>query len=373
MIIAIAIETAPGETRTSATPQTVGELVRMGHEVLVSAGAGQKSLIDDDQYRQSGATVTADEDELFRRAEVLLTVGPPPLEKAQLLDKGSVVIGMLNPSDPQGVLESLAAHGLTCFAMEAVPRIARAQSMDALSSQANIAGYASALVAVENLKKLVPLMMTAGGTIHPAGALVIGAGVAGLSAIATLKRLGALVKGIDTRPAAGEQVQSLGAKFVSMEVDQHQAQSQEGYARDLGEEFYKRQQEIIAPHLDKCDILICTAQIPNRRAPVLVTEEMLGRMNPGAVVVDLAATTGGNCSVTVPDEVRMVGTIKVLGPTNLPARLPVHASAMYARNVLAFLKELIGDGEVKMDPDNEIIQQMLVARDGKTIRKESDE
>lgn len=369
MKIAIAAEASAGETRVAATPETVRALAGLGHEVTVQAQAGLRSLIDDEQYRQAGAHVEHDEGDVVRQSQVLLAVGPPSLERVCLIGSPAVIVGMLEGARPGGLLQAYGAEGMTCFAMERVPRIARAQSMDALSSQAMVAGYRAAVAAAGSLKKLLPLMMTAAGTIHPAVAVVIGAGVAGLSAIAALRRMGAVVKAVDVRPAVAQQAASLGAKFVSIDVGE-QTQTAQGYARDLGEDFYLRQQEIIAPHLDKCDVLICTAQVPGRRAPLLVTGEMLRRMNPGGVVIDMAAPAGGNCQATRLGETVDVGHVTVLGPHNLATELPVHASAMYSRNLLAFLKELLRDGKADVDLGNEIIRGMLVVQAGRLVETE---
>lgn len=370
MKIGIVKESAGGETRVAAIPAAVKDYIRLGIEVCVEAGAGEGSGIADNLYQQAGATVAPTAKEILAQADIILKVLPPAIRPDDLdeiasMKRGAILICMIDPSAHTERLEKLATAGVSSFAMELVPRISRAQSMDVLSSMSTIAGYKAVLLAADHLGKLMPMLMTAAGTIQPANCLVIGAGVAGLQAIATARRLGATVRAVDTRPPVKEQVESLGARFVHLEVAEHKAEGAGGYARDLGEAFYRDEQQVIAPHLKDCDIVITTALIPNRRAPILITADMARTMPAGAVIVDLAVNAGGNCSLTKPDEVVRDGPVTVLGPTNLPAMVPVHASQMYSRNLAAFLRELVKDGKVNLDLNNEVLKAMLVTHEGK--------
>lgn len=314
--------------------------------------------------------------QLLGQADLVLKVQPPSTsqdgrDEAAELKEGAAIISFLYPAKNEDLVRRLAERRISAIAMDTVPRITRAQSMDALSSQSTVAGYKAVLVAAHSLNRMMPLLMTAAGTIRPATVLVIGAGVAGLQAIATARRLGANVLGIDTRPAVAEQVQSLGAKFIALEVD-HSAEDAGGYATDLGEAFYKQEQEIIAPHAAKADIIITTAIIPGRPAPKLLPENTLESMKPGSVIVDLASVAGGNCSLTRPDErVESHGVI-VLGPTNLPAAAAVHASQMYARNVAALLEEYVDEeGAFVMDRENEVIAGTLITHEGRVVHEQT--
>lgn len=367
MKLAIVRESASGETRVAATPETVRDLVKLGLEVAVQASAGSRAGFDDQQYSQAGATIAPDAASALAGAHIVLRVAPPgELDELHMLDEDCVLAGMLAPQANRPFVERLAQRRVTAFTLERMPRITRAQPMDVLSSMSTIAGYKAVLVAANELGKMMPMMMTAAGTLRPASALVIGAGVAGLQAIATARKLGAVVTGVDVRPAAQEQVKSLGARFVPMEV-QHEAQTAGGYAADLGEDFYRQEQEILAPHVKGADIVIATALIPNRPAPKLITAQMVESMKHGSVIVDLAAVAGGNCSLTKPDQrVDHEGRI-VLGPTNLPATVPGHASTMFARNMLAFVRELVADGQVRLDMENPIIGETLLTRDGQSF------
>jgi NAD(P) transhydrogenase subunit alpha len=367
MKLAIVRESAPGETRVAATPETVRELVKLGLEVAVQAGAGRAAGFDDTQYEQAGAAIAADAAVALRGSAIVLRVAPPAdLSEADLLDENSVLAGMLAPAANDQFIQQLTQRRVTAFSLERMPRITRAQPMGVLSSMSTVAGYKAVLLAANELGKMLPMMMTAAGTLRPATALVIGAGVAGLQAIATARKLGAIVTGVDVRPAAQEQVKSLGARFVPMQVE-HETQTAGGYAADLGEDFYKQEQDILAPHVKGSDIVITTALIPNRPAPKLITAQMVESMKLGSVIVDLAASAGGNCSLTAPDErIDHHGKI-VLGPTNLPAAVPQHASVMFARNMLSFVKELLSDGQLNIDTDNPIIGQTLLTRDGQAF------
>jgi len=373
MKIGIPTETHPAETRVAAVPETIRKLTSMGLEPVVQAGAGEKAFCTDGEYEQAGARIAADAGAVFQAGQIILKVGPPSVEGADggevsRLASGTVLVALLAPARSGPLVRRLAEGGVTSFSLDMIPRITRAQSMDVLSSMSTLAGYKAALLAANELAKILPMMMTAAGTIRPATALVIGAGVAGLQAIATLKRLGAVVTGVDVRPAAAEQVESLGAKFVVLEAD-HSAQDAGGYATDLGEDFYRQEQEVLAPHVQRADMVITTALIPGRAAPILLTKEMVESMHPGSVIVDLAAAGGGNCSLTKADERVAHGGVAVLGPTNLPGRLPIHASVMFSRNAATFLGEIVSDGEVRVDRDNEVVGGTLITHDGEVVHE----
>ena len=375
MKIGVLREVLSGETRVAAIPETVKEYVKAGLEVLIEAGAGEKAFIPDGEYEAAGAKVVADVSALLGEADVVLKVAAPTTDAAAgrnelaMLKGGQILVAMLAPTASADLVRKLADANVTSFALEMIPRITRAQSMDVLSSMATIAGYKAVLLAADTMAKLCPMMMTAAGTIRPANALVIGAGVAGLQAIATAKRLGAVVTAIDVRPAVKEQVESLGARFIPMEV-QHAAEDAGGYAKDLGEAFYRGEQEIIAPFARNADMLITTALIPGRAAPVLITEKMVEAMKPGSVIVDLAASAGGNCALSRPGETVEHKGVRILGPVNLPAAMPVHASQMFARNVAAFIKEFINDeGQIALDVENEVVKGSLITHQGRIVHE----
>jgi NAD(P) transhydrogenase subunit alpha len=372
MKIAVAREIAPGETRVAAVPETVKGYVRQDIEVLVEAGAGASAHISDDAYRQAGASVIDDVAELLGQADLVLKVARPlsveGRDEPSMLRSGSALVAMLSPSTQGPLAQQLAEANVTSFALEMIPRITRAQSMDVLSSMSTLAGYKAVLAAANALGRLLPMMMTAAGTIRPASALVIGAGVAGLQAVATARRLGAVVKAVDTRPAVKEQVESLGAKFIPLEVD-HEAEDAGGYARDLGEDFYKQEQDVLAEHVAAAHMIITTALIPGRPAPKLITGEMVESMTPGSAIVDLAAVAGGNCSLTEAGQRVEHAGVTILGPENLPAEMPVHASWMFSRNVANFLGELIQEGQLNVDTENEVIKGTLVTHEGQVVHE----
>ena len=370
MIVGIPKETAPGETRVAAVPETVGRMVADALDVRVQTAAGASALLPDEAYVRAGAKIAANAGNVYSSADVILKVNAPSdaePDEVGLLRRGSVLICPLEPRTRPERLQKLAAAGVTAFALDSVPRISRAQSMDVLSSMASLAGYKAVLLAANELTSLMPMMMTAAGTIKPAHALVIGAGVAGLQAIATLRRLGAVISAADVRPAVEEEVASLGAKFVPMAVEHTEAQTAAGYAADLGEDFYRQEQDILRPHVERADVVISTALVPGRGAPVLITDDMVASMAPGAVVVDLAAPAGGNCTRTRPDERVEHEGVVILGPTNLPATMPADASLLFARNAARFCKELIADGKLAIDRDNEVIAAMLATHEGKVV------
>jgi len=370
MIVGIPKETLPGENRVASVPAAVAQLAKAGIQVRVEAGAGVAAGYPDEEYRAKGAEIAASRDEIFATADVIAQVNAyganPAAGKPDLamLRKGQVVIGFADPlGAPQRAAE-LAARGVTGFAMELIPRISRAQAMDALSSMANIAGYKAVILAAERLPKMFPLSMTAAGTIKPARVFVIGAGVAGLQAIATAKRLGAVVHAYDVRSAVKEQVQSVGARFVELELDAGDAEDAGGYAREQSEDFLRRQRALMGKVIRDSDVVITTAAIPGKKAPVLVTESMVESMAPGSVIVDLAAPRGGNCALTKGVET-VINGVTILGPTDLTSTVPYHASQMYANNVGKLLLHLTKDGALHIDMEDEITAGSMMCTDGK--------
>jgi NAD(P) transhydrogenase subunit alpha len=349
-------------------PLEVAALLKLGHEVVFEPGAGRAAGFDDEAYVERGAT-TAPRPDVFA-ADVVVCVRAPggagAVTDAELaeLRPGLVLVGLSDPLGNPTTAKQVADLGVTCFALELVPRITRAQAMDALSSQAGIAGYKSVLVAAERSDKIFPMMSTAAGTLRPTKVLVVGVGVAGLSAIATARRLGAVVQAYDVRPEAREQVESVGGKFVELALDTSSASGTGGYAAAMGEDFYRRQQELLAATVASNDIVITTAQVPGRRAPVIVTADMVRAMKPGSIVVDVAAAQGGNCELTRPDEAVRVEGVTVYGPTNLAATVPAHASALYAKNIGNFLRLVLGPQGLVLDLDDPIVTGSLVCRDG---------
>jgi len=365
MRIGVPRETVSGELRVALVPEVVQKLTAAGHVVVVESGAGEGALISDRQFVDAGATLASTSAEVFG-ADVVVKVAPPTVQEAALLGPSSALIGFLAPlSNVAGVI-ALAASGATGFAMEAVPRISRAQSMDALSSQANIAGYRAALIGAQELGRFFPMLMTAAGTIRPATVLVLGAGVAGLQAIATARRLGAVVQGFDVRHAVKEQVESLGAKFLEFDLG-GDLEGAGGYARELTAEQQARQQELMAEAIGKCDVVITTALVPGRRAPILVTEAAVKLMKRGSVVVDLAGEQGGNCELSVPGETVLRDGVKIAAPLNLPSTLSEQASSLYARNIEALLGLMVSDGELKLDFDDEVISGSCITRGGEIV------
>jgi NAD(P) transhydrogenase subunit alpha len=372
MRVAILRESFPGERRVALVPGMIPALKKVGMEVLVEAGAGEAAGYPDAQFAEKGATILTRRPELFD-ADVLLqvrTAAPFPLAGRAELEyyrPGQVVIGLCDPLGNPQTVQALAQRGITLFALELLPRITRAQSMDVLSSMAMVAGYRAVLLAATALPRMFPMAMTAAGTISPAKVFVVGAGVAGLQAIAISRRLGAVVSAYDVRPAVKEQVRSLGAKFVELPLDATAAEDRGGYAQAMGEEFYRRQRELMGRVVRESDVVITTAAVPGKRAPLLITAEMVSGMAPGSVIVDLAAERGGNCELTRPNETVVAHGVTILGPTNLPADVPYHASQMYAKNIATFLLNLAPKGELKLDLDDEILRETLVARDGSVV------
>lgn len=364
--IGVPRETAPGERRVAMTPRAMDLVAKSGVEFVVEKGAGEASGISDREYEEKGARVAASRAEVFAEAAVIVQVRVG-LDPSDPVGAGHTLIGFADPLSQPGQCAALGGRGITLFAMELMPRITRAQSMDALSSMATIAGYKAVIMAADRLPRMFPLLMTAAGTIAPARVFVLGAGVAGLQAIATARRLGAVVSAYDVRPAVKEQVESLGAKFIALDLTPSDAEDKGGYAKAMGEDFYRRQRELLTGVLRQHDVVITTAAVPGKKAPVLLTAEMVSGMPPGSVVVDLAAERGGNCELTRPGETVTAGGATILGPLNLPSEIPYHASQMYSRNVAAFLKHLVKDGELRVDLEDEITRETLVARGGAVV------
>jgi H+-translocating NAD(P) transhydrogenase subunit alpha len=365
-------ETFPGERRVAVTPRQCEALRKFGIEVLVESGAGAEAGYPDEAYASRGARLT-DRQTLFREAHLVAQVrclGANPeagRSDLSLLRPGQMLAGFGEPLTAVRECADLAASGVSFFAMELMPRITRAQSMDALSAMATIAGYRAVLLGASHLPKMFPLLMTAAGTLTPAKVFVLGAGVAGLQAIATARRLGAVVCAYDVRPAVKEQVESVGAKFVSLEVDAKGSEDKGGYAKAMDEAFYRRQRELMGAVVREQDVVIATAAVPGRKAPILITGDMLTGMAPGSVIVDLAAERGGNCELTRPGETVVHNGITLLGPLNVPSMVPQHASQMFASNIAAFVKLLVRDGTVTIDRDDEIIRETLVTHGGQVV------
>jgi H+-translocating NAD(P) transhydrogenase subunit alpha len=355
MKVGVPGETAPGERRVALVPEIVSRLSSTGFEVVIDQGAGQAAAFTDEAFREAGASLGDPWD-----AELVAKVRKPDASEIERLREGQALIGFLQPLTDAAGVEQLAARGVTAFAMESIPRITRAQPMDALSSQATVSGYKAVVLAADRLPKFLPMLMTAAGTVAPAKVLVIGAGVAGLQAIATARRLGAVVSGFDVRPVVKEQVESLGATFLELGVVGEETEA--GYARELSEEEQRRQQEELEARIGDFDVVITTALIPGRPAPQLIPRTAVESMRPGSVVVDLAAEAGGNCELTEPDEEVVHGGVTVLGPTNLPSTMPFHASQLYARNVSSLLQHLAPEGELELDFDDEITGGACVTR-----------
>ena len=363
MKIGVPVERFPGERRVALVPASIAPLKKAGFDVIIERGAGERAGFTDSAYLEKGAVLAASRDEVLA-ADVVLQVRAVD---ATLARHGQVVIGMADPLGAPDSVRHLASSGVTAFALELIPRITRAQSMDVLSSMATIAGYKAVLLAAETLPRMFPLLTTAAGTITPAHVFIVGVGVAGLQAIATARKLGAVVEAYDVRPAVKEQVQSVGAKFVELPLETGQAEDKGGYAKAQDEAFYQRQREMMTRVVASNDVVITTAVVPGKKAPVLVTADMVRGMAPGSVVVDLAAERGGNCELTRADQVVVESGVTILGPTNLPSTVPYHASQMYARNVTTFLLHLVKDGTVTIDEGDEITRETLITRGGEVV------
>jgi len=365
MRIGVPRETAAGERRVAFVPDAVARVVKQGNSVLVESGAGLSAGFTDAEYTKAGATIVPDARSVFDQAELVLKVRRPSGEEAALLAPDATVIALMGKGGLDGLLESFAAHRITALALERVPRITRAQSMDVLSSQSTVSGYKSVLVGAAELGKFLPMLTTAAGSIVPARVFIIGAGVAGLQAIATARRLGGVVSAFDVRAAAREQVQSLGASFVASELVSATAEDKGGYAKAQSSDEQERTLQAIAGHIKDQDLVITTALIPGRPAPRLITDAMVASMRPGSVIVDLAAEAGGNCELTRPGETVVVHNVTILGPTNLPASVPLHASQMFSKNMLTLIQHLVKETTLNIDMGDEITGAMVVVEKGK--------
>ncbi len=361
--VAVPRETAPGEQRVALVPDAAGRLVKAGFTVTVERGAGAAAFCPDEAYQAAGARL-ADAATVCAGAQVVLRVRPPSPAEAALVAEGAVLIAFLQPVRDAEVLAILHQRRVTVLSMDRVPRTTKAQSMDALSSQAGVAGYEAVLIGAGALPKFLPMLVTAAGTLAPSTVLVLGAGVAGLQAIATARRLGANVRAYDVRPEVKEEVESLGATFVAAEAVAADARADQGYAKELGEEQQRRQEAALAKHVAEADLVITTAQIPGRPAPRIISEAMVASMKPGAVVVDLAAESGGNCAGSRPGETVVQGGVTIIGPANVASRMPLHASQMYARNVSTVLQYIVKDGAIVMDAEDVIVKAMRVVPEG---------
>ncbi len=363
MNVAVLSESAPRENRVALIPSTVRELAKIGCDVTVASGAGLGSHFTDEEYREAGARVASDQAAALQGAQVVLKVRAPTDEEVERFPDDVVLISLLSPLTEPELIGRLGKANVTAFALELIPRITRAQSMDVLSSQATVAGYKAVLLGADALGKFLPMLMTPAGTIRPGKVLILGAGVAGLQAIATAKRLGAKVEAFDVRPEVKEQIESLGASFLETEYEVT-AEGEGGYAEELSEEQHERELELIAKHIADADLVVTTAQIPGRPAPKLITEAMVDSMRPGSVIVDLAAGSGGNCALTREGETVVHSGVKIMGPSNLPGGIPVHASQMFAKNVATLLKELVSGGALSLDFEDEVVAATCVTHGG---------
>jgi NAD(P) transhydrogenase subunit alpha len=375
MVAGVLTETFPGERRVALTPVVLPALAKAGIQVVVQSGAGEAAGLPDAAFAAAGAGIEATAADVVARAELLtrIRISPPGTPAGErdlaMMRAGQTVIAFLDPLGEPALAQALAAKGVAALSMELMPRITRAQSMDALSSMATIAGYKAVLLAAMHLPRLFPMLTTAAGTLKPARVFVVGAGVAGLQAISTARRLGAQVQAYDVRPAAKEQVLSVGATFVELPLEAGDAEDKGGYAKAQDESFYTRQREMMAKVVAESDVVITTAAIPGKRSPVLVTGEMVQRMTPGSVIVDLAAERGGNCELTRADETVVAHGVTILGPTNLPATVPFHASQMYSKNLTTFLTHLVKEGKLALDPADEIVRETLVTSGGAVVHE----
>lgn len=369
MNIVVLRETLEGEARVALMPESIKKLIALGPTIKIETRAGLSAARTDDDYRDAGAEVSADRETLLAEADILAAVNRPDPNDFARLKKGAVVIGFLRPLDEPAALLPAVDHGITTFSVELIPRITRAQAMDALSSMATVAGYKAVLIGAAHIPRMFPLLMTAAGTVPPARVLVLGAGVAGLQAIATARRLGAVVEGYDVRAAAGEQVKSLGATFLEVDLGGIRTEDAGGYAVELSDEAMNRGRALIAEHAKSADVIITTAQVPGKRAPLLITKEAVEGMKRGSIVVDLAGSTGGNCALSQADITVERDGVTIIAPTNLAATVPVHASQLYSRNVTAFLTPLIKDGQLHIDMNDDVVGPSCVTHNGEIVNK----
>lgn len=373
MKIGVPKEIVPGETRVALVPDLVAKLVESGVEVIVESGAGEASINSDDLYKNAGASVKSGPAEVFGESDLVLKVQPPVLNTAierhevDMMSEGSTIVAFLQPLTNHDLVKKLAARKVTSFSMDAIPRIARAQKMDALTSMSSLSGYKAVLLAANAMARMLPLMMTAAGTYAPAKGLILGAGVAGLQALATGRRLGAVMFGYDVRSVVKEQVESLGATFLEAERPPQQAEDAGGYARELSEAAQVREREMLHRRIQEMDFVITTALIPGRPAPLLVSKEMVIDMRAGSVIVDMAAETGGNCELTMPGETVVEHGVTIIGPLNMPSSVPVHSSQMYARNLTALVADMLKDGALRFDFDDEVVGGSCITHEGRIV------
>ena len=364
MIISVPKEITSNETRVAATPQSVKELIKAGYEVNIETGAGSSSFISDEDFIDAGAKIVESTDELFRDSKVMIKVAAPTNDEIKLMHKGSILISFFQPTIELEKVKSISNKKITGLSMHLVPRTTLAQKMDALSSQANIAGYKAVLMGSSHMSVYMPLLMTAAGTIRPAKVLILGAGVAGLQSIATAKRLGAQVEAFDVRPEVKEQVESLGAKFVEVSSDSKDGVGEGGYAKETSDEYKQKQQELIKEHISKADMVVTTALIPGRKAPILIGKDVVELMKPGSVIMDLAAENGGNCEVTEQDKIIYHNDVVIDGTSNIPATMPAHASELYAKNISALVLYMTKENNLNFDMDDEIISGSTFTHEG---------
>lgn len=375
MIVAIPKEILPEENRVAAIPATVKELIKNGMEVIVEAGAGEKAFFSNESYKEAGATIEKNTKKLYAKADLVLKVNHPVLNEAlktheaELLKEGSAFVSFFQTTREQEAVKKLTDRKITGFSMHLIPRTTLAQKMDALSSQSNIAGYKAVLIGAAHLGKYMPLLMTAAGTIPPAKVLILGAGVAGLQAVATAKRLGAQVEVFDVRPDVKEQVESLGAKFVEVESDSDDGVGEGGYAKETSDEYKQKQQALIKEHIGKSDIVITTALIPGKPAPLLIPKDMVEGMKPGSVIIDLAAENGGNCELTDAGKIVLHNDVLVDGSLNLPGTMPIHASQLYAKNIATFVIYMCPEGKLNLDLEDEIISGAMFTHNGEIVNE----
>ena len=373
MIIAITKETLQNEFRVSLTPHACADFVKSGHKIHIESGAGLHSYYTDEEYKKAGVEVVEQKQDLYKDADIITKVSPFSIDELNLISKNTIIISLIQPTIEQEIVIKATERNLTGLSMHLIPRITLAQKMDALSSQANIAGYKAVIMGSMHIGVYMPLLMTAAGTIRPAKVLIIGAGVAGLQAIATAKRLGAQVGAFDVRPEVKEQVESLGAKFVEVESTSDDGVGEGGYAKETSDEYKQKQQELIREHISKADMVITTALIPGKKAPILISSDVVDLMKPGSVIMDLAAENGGNCELTKKDEIVNHKNVIIDGTSNIPSTMPIHASDLYSKNIVALIKHLIKDNEVNLDMSDEIIAGSTYTHDGKITHQQTKE
>mgnify|MGYP001219563985 FL=1 len=373
MIIAITKETLPNESRVSLTPHSCADFVKSGHKIRIESGAGLHSYYTDEEYKKAGVEVVKQKQDLYKDADIITKVSPFSIDELSIISKNTIIISLIQPTIEQEIVIKAKERNLSGLSMHLIPRTTLAQKMDALSSQANIAGYKAVIMGSMHIGVYMPLLMTAAGTIRPAKVLIIGAGVAGLQAIATAKRLGAQVEAFDVRPEVKEQVESLGAKFVEVESTSDDGVGEGGYAKETSDEYKQKQQELIREHISKADMVITTALIPGKKAPILISSDVVDLMKPGSVIMDLAAENGGNCELTKKDEIVNHNNVIIDGTSNIPSTMPIHASDLYSKNIVALIKHLIKDNEVNLDMSDEIIAGSTYTHDGKITHQQTKE